>query len=73
MGPKCAVQVFAYGGWSYDGPGFLPTGEPLFSTGAGSNSGNYSDPTMDRLITETHTSASPAGCTGRCTCSAPTT
>jgi peptide/nickel transport system substrate-binding protein len=60
MGPKCAVQVFAYGGWAYDGPGFLPTGEPLFSTGAGSNSGNYSDPTMDRLITETHTSASPA-------------
>ncbi len=27
MGPKCAVQVFAYGGWSYDGPGFEPTGE----------------------------------------------
>jgi peptide/nickel transport system substrate-binding protein len=60
MGPKCAVQVFAYGGWAYDGPGFLPTGEPLFSTGAGSNSGNYSDPTMDRLIEETHTSASPS-------------
>jgi peptide/nickel transport system substrate-binding protein len=60
MGPKCAVQVFAYGGWAYDGPGFEPTGEPLFATGAGSNSGNYSDPTMDRLITETHTSGSLA-------------
>jgi peptide/nickel transport system substrate-binding protein len=60
MGPKCGVQVFAYGGWSYDGPGFLPTGEPLFATGAGSNSGNYSDPTMDKLIGETHTSSSPA-------------
>ena len=58
MGPKCGVQVFAYGGWSFDGPGFEPTGEPLFATGAGSNSGNYSDPTMDKLIGETHTSSS---------------
>jgi peptide/nickel transport system substrate-binding protein len=60
MGPKCNIQVFAYGGWSFDGPGFEPTGEPLFATGAGSNSGNYSDPTMDRLIDETHTSGSMA-------------
>jgi peptide/nickel transport system substrate-binding protein len=58
MGPKCNVQVFSYGGWSFDGPGFEPTGESLFTTGAGSNSGNYSDPTMDKLITETHTSNS---------------
>jgi peptide/nickel transport system substrate-binding protein len=58
MGPKCNVQVFAYGGWSFDGPGFEPTGEPLFATGAGSNSGNYSNPTMDQLIDETHTSGS---------------
>ncbi len=58
MGPKCNVQVFAYGGWSFDGPGMEPTGEPLFATGAGSNSGNYSDPTMDKLINETHTSSS---------------
>jgi peptide/nickel transport system substrate-binding protein len=50
--------VFAYGGWDFDGPGFEPTGEPLFATGAGSNSGNYSDPTMDNLITATHTSNS---------------
>jgi peptide/nickel transport system substrate-binding protein len=60
MGPKCNVQVFAYGGWGFDGPGFEPTGEPLFATGAGSNSGNYSDPTMDKLINETHTSNSLA-------------
>jgi peptide/nickel transport system substrate-binding protein len=58
MSSKCNVQVFAYGGWDYDGPGFEPTGEPLFATGAGSNSGNYSDPTMDKLIQETHTSGS---------------
>jgi peptide/nickel transport system substrate-binding protein len=59
MGPKCNVQVFAYGGWAYNGPGFEPTGESLFSTGAGSNSGNYSDPKMDSLINATHTSNSP--------------
>jgi peptide/nickel transport system substrate-binding protein len=57
MGPKCAVQVFAFGGWVFNGPGFEPTGEPLFATNAGSNSGNYSDPMMDQLITETHTSS----------------
>jgi peptide/nickel transport system substrate-binding protein len=60
MGPKCAVQVFAFGGWNFNGPGFEPTGEPLFATGAGSNSGNYSDPTMDKLIEATHTSSSLA-------------
>ena len=58
MGPKCNVQVFAFGGWAYNGPGFEPTGEPLFFTGAGSNSGNYSDPKMDQLITATHTDSS---------------
>ena len=60
MGPKCNVQVFAFGGWAYNGPGFEPTGEPLFATGAGSNSGNYSDAKMDQLITATHTSSSLA-------------
>jgi peptide/nickel transport system substrate-binding protein len=58
MGPKCNVQVFAFGGWAYNGPGFEPTGEPLFATGAGSNSGNYSNPQMDSLINATHTSSS---------------
>jgi peptide/nickel transport system substrate-binding protein len=58
MGPKCNVQVFAFGGWLFNGPGFEPTGEPLFATGAGSNSGNYSNPTMDNLINQTHTNSS---------------
>jgi peptide/nickel transport system substrate-binding protein len=57
MGPKCNIQVFAFGGWAFNGPGFEPTGEPLFATGAGSNSGNYSNPQMDSLITATHTSS----------------
>jgi peptide/nickel transport system substrate-binding protein len=38
------------GGWIY-APDYLPTGESLFATGAGSNSGSYSDPKMDQLIT----------------------
>ncbi|MGB6457798.1 MAG: ABC transporter substrate-binding protein [Streptosporangiaceae bacterium] len=60
MGPSCGVQVFGYGGWAFDGPGFEPTGEPLFATGAGSNSGNYSDTAMNNLINQTHTSSSLA-------------
>ncbi|MGH3300987.1 MAG: ABC transporter substrate-binding protein [Streptosporangiaceae bacterium] len=60
MGPACSIQVFGYGGWAFDGPGFEPTGEPLFATGAGSNSGNYSDTTMNNLITQTHASSSLA-------------
>ena len=47
-----------FGGWNFNGPGFEPTGEPLFATGAASNSGSYSDPTMDKLINATHTSSS---------------
>ncbi len=46
-----------YGGWVFNGPGFAPTGEPLFQTGAGSNSGSYSDPTMDSLITAAQTAS----------------
>jgi peptide/nickel transport system substrate-binding protein len=43
------------GGWIY-APDYLPTGESLFSTGAGSNGGAYSDPTMDANITASTTS-----------------
>jgi peptide/nickel transport system substrate-binding protein len=43
-------QMIDLSGWAYDGPGYLPTGEPLFQTGAPSNSGSYSDPEMDSLI-----------------------
>ncbi len=49
--------VSGYGGWVFNGPGFAPTGEPLFQTGAGSNSGSYSDPTMDSLIKAVQTSS----------------
>jgi len=59
-GPKCTWDALWWGGWGYNGPGFEPTGEPLFQTGAGSNSGSYSDPKMDQLINATHTSNSLA-------------
>lgn len=37
------------GGWLY-APDYLPTGEALYATGAGSNNQGYSDPKMDQLI-----------------------
>ena len=57
-GPKCTWNALFWGGWNFNGPGFEPTGEPLFATGASSNSPSYSDPTMDNLIQATHTSNS---------------
>ncbi len=41
------------GGWLYS-PDYLPTGEEIFATGAGSNQGDYSDPMNDTLIRETN-------------------
>lgn len=57
IGPKCTWDITWFGGWTYDGPGWAPTGEPLFATGAGSNIGNYSDPHEDSLIQQTETSS----------------
>jgi peptide/nickel transport system substrate-binding protein len=59
-GPKCTWDMLNYGGWSFSGPGYEPTGETLFETGASANAGGYSNATEDRLITATHTSNSPA-------------
>ena len=42
------------GGWLY-APDYFPSGEPLLLTGAGSNSGQYSNPKMDALIRATLT------------------
>jgi peptide/nickel transport system substrate-binding protein len=57
-GPECSWDILNSGGWSYSGPGFEPTGESLFATGASSNPGGYSDPVEDQLINLTHTSNS---------------
>jgi peptide/nickel transport system substrate-binding protein len=59
-GPKCTWDALYYGSWIYDGPGFEPTGEYLFQTGAAANSGSYSSPTEDGLITQTQFSSSLA-------------
>jgi peptide/nickel transport system substrate-binding protein len=55
---NCTWDIRYLSGWNFDGPGFEPTGEPLFATGASSNSGSYSDPREDTLIGLTHTSDS---------------
>ncbi len=57
-GPKCSWDMLNFGGWNFNGPGYEPTGEPLFATGAGSNAGSYTSSTEDNLIQETHTSSS---------------
>jgi peptide/nickel transport system substrate-binding protein len=54
----CKWQALYFGGWSYNGPGYEPTGEPLYETGATSNAGSYSSPEEDSLINQTHTSNS---------------
>jgi len=54
----CKWTFLYLGGWLFNGPGFEPTGEPLWQTGVPSNSGSYSDPKMDQLINATHTSNS---------------
>jgi peptide/nickel transport system substrate-binding protein len=51
-------QMSFYGQWVYNGPGFIPTGEPLFQTGSFTNAGSYSSPTEDKLISEVQTASS---------------
>jgi len=57
--PACHAWDMANwgGGWLY-APDYLPTGEEIFATGAGSNSGDYSDPTNDSEILATNQSTS---------------
>jgi len=45
--------------WTFQ-PDYYPEGSLIFSTGAGSNAGQYSNATADRLIRATHVSRSPA-------------
>ena len=59
-GTKCTWDAVYYGNWVFNGPGFEPTGEAIFQTGAGANSGSYSNPVEDQLINATHTSSSLA-------------
>jgi peptide/nickel transport system substrate-binding protein len=55
----CGWELQNWGaGWIF-APDYYPTGEELFQTGAGSNSGSYSDPTNDANITATNTTQTP--------------
>ncbi len=54
----CKWTFLYLGGWLFNGPGFEPTGEPLYQCGVPNNSGSYCDPKMDQLIAATHTSNS---------------
>ncbi|MCL4493845.1 MAG: ABC transporter substrate-binding protein [Firmicutes bacterium] len=45
--------LFWGGGWSYE-PDYFPTGGGLFATNAGSNTGGYSNSTLDSLIKTTY-------------------
>ena len=50
---KCAWTALDWGaGWIY-APDFLPTGETLYTTGAGANFSGYSNAEADKLITAT--------------------
>jgi peptide/nickel transport system substrate-binding protein len=53
-GPKCTWQIENWGeGWIYS-PDYYPTGGEIFGTGAGSNTGSYSNPKNDANIAATH-------------------
>jgi peptide/nickel transport system substrate-binding protein len=57
-GAKCTWTLLYLGGWGFNGPGFEPTGEPLFQSNVPNNSGSYSNAMMNTLINATHTSSS---------------
>jgi peptide/nickel transport system substrate-binding protein len=52
----CGWQLGQYGSAWVFAPDHYPTGEEIFQTGALGNVGNYSDPSIDRLIRATTTS-----------------
>lgn len=59
-GASCTWEMGNWGGgWVY-APDYYPTGELLFATGAGSNSGSYSSPELDKLIAATTTQSGAA-------------
>ncbi|WP_198668887.1 ABC transporter substrate-binding protein [Homoserinimonas sp. OAct 916] len=59
-GATCTWQMGNWGGgWVY-APDYYPTGELLWQTGAGSNSGSYSNPEVDTLIGATTTESGTA-------------
>jgi peptide/nickel transport system substrate-binding protein len=66
-GPNCVVAKVSCnwdmanwgGGWIFE-PDFYPSGETLYLSGAGSNSGGYSDQKNDAMIQQTLTDPAPS-------------
>jgi peptide/nickel transport system substrate-binding protein len=56
--PSNHTWEIVFYGWAYTAGTYEPTGDELFASGAGSNGGSYSDPTMDKLIDQTNTQSS---------------
>lgn len=56
----CTWEIGNWGGGWVFAPDYYPTGGELFSTGAGSNAANYSDPTNDANIKATHAAGGDA-------------
>lgn len=55
--PSCGWQIANWGGgWSYS-PDYYPSGESLFSIGAGANFGSYDSPTTNNLVLQTQVDA----------------
>jgi peptide/nickel transport system substrate-binding protein len=63
-GSSCTWEFGNWGGGWIFAPDYYPSGELLFQTDASSNSGSYSDPTMDRLIKGTTVGNSDLGAYG---------
>jgi len=58
-GSSCTWEMENWGaGWLF-APDYYPTGEAIFQTGAGSNSGSYSDATNDANILATTSTQTP--------------
>jgi peptide/nickel transport system substrate-binding protein len=56
---SCAWDMGNWGaGWTFV-PDYYPSGETLFQSGSGANSGGFSDPVNDKMIGQTLTSQSP--------------
>jgi peptide/nickel transport system substrate-binding protein len=57
----CAWDLVYWGGagWTFAGTDTYPEGGQIFETGAGANSGGYSDPTADQLMTASQVQGPP--------------
>ncbi len=60
-GSSCTWELEDWGGGWVFSPDYYPSGELLFQTGAGSNSGSYSNKTADNLIRQTNFGDSTLG------------